>query len=122
MMQEKPFPFWTSRQTITYTDLQIFCRGKYERRGHILIEEMRKSLEAYRDAQDKIESFEALSTLNDVSLDISCFNVAWIDFSNATFEALVMPTKTSKNWLYNYLNSMFEATLRRPEWTLYRMR
>ena len=114
-MQEKPFPFWTSDQTITYSALQVFCRGKYERRGPTLIQEIKDSLEAFREAQDKAKSFEALSTLNDLSLELSCFNTAWIDFSNATFEALVMPTKSNKNWLYHYLHTLFEETLRRSE-------
>jgi hypothetical protein len=114
-MHERPFPFWTSDKSITYTELQEFCKAEYDARGPQLIERVKQNLERYRQAADRQEALKILLSLDEDSLTLSCFNALWCDFSVAVFEVFVLPSKQSIPWAAQYLNEILNSTLRRLE-------
>lgn len=112
-MHEQPFPFWTSEKVHTYTEVQDFCVGQYRQRGPGLIEQARKNLENLGLARSKQDAFRILCELEQLSLSLSCFNGAWVDFSEAVFEVVVLPSRASLAWTHKFLTGVFEDTLRR---------
>jgi hypothetical protein len=113
VLRDTPFPFWTSNQVINYTELQAIRQQKYEQHYPCLFTQVQESLEQFGKAQSRQEGFKILLDLTASALSLSCYNSEWIDFDNAVFEMLVLPSKTSTTWIYKYLCGILDTTLRR---------
>ncbi len=113
MLQDIPIPFWTSNQVISYTELQALRQSKYRQHFPSLLEQVKENLEQFGRARSRQNAFKILLNLTVVTLDLSCYNSAWIDFDNAVFEMLVLPAKTSIIWTHKYLWGVLDTTLRR---------
>ncbi len=107
------FPFWTSKQIITYSELQKFCKKEYEQRSDNLIQSIEENLEKLLETQTRDGAFKVLLFLDQQALILSCFSSEWVDFSVAVFELEVLPLKTSTVWMYKCLKNILEITKRR---------
>jgi hypothetical protein len=61
--------------------------------------------------KDPADNFKVLNTLNTLSIDLSCFNSEWNDFSLAVFESILFPKSSA--WTATYLKTSFDTTMRR---------
>ena len=113
MLHDVPISFWTSNQSITYTELQVVRQNKYQQHYSCLFEQVKENLGQFSNARSRQEAFKILLTLTTSALDLSCYSSEWVDFDNAVFEMLVLPSKTSVAWTYKYLCSILDTTLRR---------
>lgn len=111
MLQDVPLAFWTTKQVISYTDLQnIRCRRYAQHAPRILIE-VRANLSDFSKTCSRAGAFKILSNLTRLALDLSCYNSAWIGFDNAVFALMVLPSTTSLPWAHKYLCSIMTTTL-----------
>lgn len=113
MIQEQPFPFWTSDKVITYSELRELCARKYEREGPALIDRCRRNIERYSLTANRRDALEVMLALDADSLELSAQNTIWTDFSIAVFEVLILPSKSSITCTAQYLRNIFNSTLRR---------
>ena len=96
---------------VTYTEAQAFCAKQYAAQGKTLIEEVKQHLDSLNDAE--IDSVRVLRRLNELSIELSTFNLEWDEFSLAVFETIVFPH--SQTWTARYLRLAFNRTIKRLE-------
>jgi hypothetical protein len=113
VLRDIPFPFWTSNQPISYTELQGIRQSKYQQHYISLLQQVRENLEQFGDARSRQSAFKILLNLTSLALDLSCYNSIWVDFDNAVFEMLVLPSKASILWTHKYLCGILDTTMRR---------
>lgn len=106
-------PFWMSNNPITYSRAQRQRRRLYSQLSQGIICNIKQDLERYGQVSDRNEAFGVLLSLDELSLELSCYNNEWIDFSVAVFEVLVLPSKQSIGWNFRYLTDVLNTTLRR---------
>jgi len=106
-------PLWSSDKCTTYTEAQQFCARQYAKRGPKLIAGVSQHLELLAEVKDPVDSLKVLYDLNDLSIDLSCFNPEWNDFSLVVFENVLFPR--SKTWMISALKTSYDNTLRRLE-------
>ena len=109
---EAVLPFWTSNQILSYTELQALRQSKYQQHYPHLLEQVKEGLERFGKARSRQDAFKILLDLTALALDLSCYNSAWVDFDNAVFEMVVLPSKSSIAWTHKYLCGILETTLR----------
>lgn len=102
MVEQRLLPIWVSSKCVTYTEAQQFCAQQYMIKGPRLIEEVRKHLE------ELPENPQVLLLINNLAIDLACFNIVWDDFSQDVFESILFPKSKSKT-----LMDSFNKTLRR---------
>lgn len=113
MLQDVPLTFWTTNQIMNYTELQSIRRCRYAQYAPSLLKEVKENLRSFGKARSRAEAFRILSRLTTLALDLSCYNSEWIDFDNAVFELMVLPSKASLNWTHKYLCGVMQTTLQR---------
>jgi hypothetical protein len=113
MLQDTPLAFWTSNQVMSYTELQAIRRRKYTEHSSRILKEVRENLKSFSKARSRQEAFRILSSLTILALDLSCYNSTWVDFDNAVFELMVLPSKASLSWTHKYLCGIMKTTLQR---------
>jgi len=113
VLRDVPIPFWTSNQIISYTELQTMRQSKYQQHYPHLFKRVKENLGQFGNARSRQDAFKILLNLTTAALDLSCYNSEWIDFDNAVFEMLVLPSKASVSWTHKYLCSILDTTLRR---------
>ena len=113
MLQDVPLIFLTTNQIMSYTELQVIRRRRYSQCAPRILKEVRESLRRFGKARSRAEAFGILSNLTILALDLSCYNSEWIDFDNAVFELMVLPSKASLTWTHKYLCGIMNTTLQR---------
>lgn len=92
-------PLWTTPKGTTYSDVVAFCKARYSKYGKKLIAKVSECINS--------SGIDALILLNNLSIELSCYNPIWNDFSLAVFERILLPKSS------NSLVECFETTLRR---------
>ncbi len=113
MLRDIPFPFWTSNQPMSYTELQAIRQRKYREHYTSLLQQVKENLEQFGNARSRQIAFKILLNLTTLALDLSCYNSVWVDFDNAVFEMLVLSSKASIVWTHKYLCGVLDTTTRR---------
>ena len=113
MLQDVPLAFWTSNQIMSYTELQSIRRDLYAKKSSCILKEVREGLRRFGKARSRAEAFRILSNLTMLALNLSCYNSEWVDFDNAVFELMVLPSKASLTWTHKYLCGIMDTTLQR---------
>ena len=113
MLQDVPLAFWTTNQIMSYTELQAIRRYRYSCFAPGILKEVRENLRCFGLARSRTEAFRILSNLTILALDLSCYNSEWIDFDNAVFELMVLPSKASLTWTHKHLCGIMNTTLQR---------
>lgn len=110
-MRQRLFPFWqTDEPSITYSDLQDFCRREYELRSAPLVNRAKQCLQVYAYASNHKLRLRALYVLNECSLELSCLSSAWVEFSNAVFAVALAPFQPDIAWTAAKLQELFDST------------
>lgn len=113
MFQDVPLAFWTTDQVMNYTDLQTIRRNRYAQYAPHILLEVRANLSDFSEARSRADAFRILSNLTRLALDLSCYNSAWVDFDNAVFELMVLPSTASLTWTHKHLCDIMTTTLAR---------
>lgn len=96
----------------TYSEIARMCEEEYAQLGPTLIGKIKRSLDIYEAAKSRVFAQDSLQDLNNLSLELSCLHHAWNDFSNAVFEVVVIPAKTSTVGASRHLREVLNATLK----------
>ena len=113
MLLDIPIPFWTSSEAMSYTELQVFRHNKYQQHYPAAFQQIKENLERFGNARSRQIAFKILLNIATLTLDLSCYNSAWIDFDNAVFEMIVLPAKANLAWTHKYLCGILNTTLQR---------
>lgn len=96
----------------TYSEIALMCDEEYALLSPALIGKIKRSLVLYEAAKSLVAAQDSLQDLNSISLELSCLNTAWNTFSNAVFEAVVIPAKTSTLGSAKHLREVLNSTLK----------
>lgn len=96
----------------TYSEIALMCEAEYAQFGPTLIGRVKRALDIYEGAKSTVSAQDSLQDLNNISLELSCLHYAWNDFSNAVFEAVVIPAKTSTVGASRHLREVLNSTLK----------
>lgn len=112
-MSQNSLPlFGADADWTTYSDIALMCEAEYAQVGPALIGKLSRALEVYETAKSSVAAQDSLQDLNNLSLELSCLHPGWNDFSNAVFEVVVIPAKTSTVGAAKHLRDVLESTKR----------
>lgn len=98
-------PFHVGPQ-ITYSELQVILSALYATRGPDLVVSVLRALDALEE-----DEFEALSQLNDLSIELGALNSVWDEFSVTCFVEYMDAARRAPDARRATLRASFEATI-----------
>ena len=95
----------------TYSELADELEAEYAAAGPALVRSVLAALDVYENDATRPQRESALQQLNTCSLELSCLNAIWNEFSNAVFEVVVIPAKTTTTGVASHLREVLAKTI-----------